>query len=219
MPKFFAVSGLLGGLFWLSIRFFPPECAQITEASEVLCNRLWSPALWGMLLGFSGLFLTIRPSLTWRTQGIFIALPVGGALMFGGNFLEYWMLTDLPHQGPNGFARSLAWMTVLFGLLLVLVASAPAGWVGFKLGCLPRWLCVLLMLLFPTTLAIGLVKIDFVGLPMGLVSVGVGLAGLSPAMGIHLNVLPETVLADCQKAFIMRPVRHAAVVEWQTPET
>ena len=178
MKWFLAITGLLGGLFLITIRFFPPECVQVTEVSEVLCNRLWSPALLGMLLGFIGLFLTIRPSLSQLAWASFLALSVGFALMFIGNFVEYWTLNDLPHQGPDGFARSLAWMTVLFGLLIVLVSSAIAGFLSFKLGCIPRWLSVLLMLLFPLTIAIGFANINFAGLPLGVVSIGVGLSGL-----------------------------------------
>jgi hypothetical protein len=178
MRWFLAIAGLLGGLFWITIRFFPLECAQITEASEVLCNRLWSPDLLGMLLGFIRLFLTIRLSLTRLARCIFVALPVGFALMLIGNFIEYWMLNDLPHQDPDGFTRGLAWMTVLSGLLIVMIASASAGILGFKLGCIPRWLSMLLVLLFPLTLAIGFADINLAGMPIGVVSVAVGFSGL-----------------------------------------
>jgi hypothetical protein len=47
-----------------------------------------------------------------------------------------------------------------------------------KLNCLPRWLSVLLLLLFPLTIVIGLMNINFVGMPIGIVSVGIGISGL-----------------------------------------
>jgi hypothetical protein len=131
-----------------------------------------------MALGFIGLFLTIRPLLAAFAFGNFIALPVGLALIFIGNVVEYWLLYDLPHEGTQGFARSWAWMTVLFGFAIVQVASAIAGFWTFKLNCLPRWLSVLLLLLFPLTIVIGLMNINFVGMPIGIVSVGIGISGL-----------------------------------------
>jgi hypothetical protein len=178
MKKILGIMGILGGLFLIILRFFPPECAPITQASEVLCNRLWSPALFGMTLGFIGLFLTMRPLLTAFAVVSFIAVPVGFALMFIGNAVEYWLLYDLPHEGPQGFARGLAWMTVLFGLLLVLVASAIAGFLSFQLGSIPCWLSTLLVLLFPLTVVIGFVNINLAGMPIGVVSAAVGFSGL-----------------------------------------
>lgn len=178
MKRFLAVSGLLGGLFWITLRFFPPQCAQVTEQSEVLCNRLWSPALFAMLLGFIGLFLTVHLALSRFAWAIFFALPLGLCLMFLGNSVEYWALSDLPHEGPAGFARGLAWMTVLIGLLIVLLASILAGFLGFRSGVIPVWLSSLLVLLLPMTLVTGFVNINFAGMPLGVVSVAVGLSGL-----------------------------------------
>jgi hypothetical protein len=174
MNLVFAIAGILGGLFWVAIRFIPPECVHITLEAEVFCNRLWSPALLGMLLGFIGLALNVRTSLTRLAWGSYVILPVGFALMLLGNFVEYWMLTDLPHQGPGGFARGLAWMTVLFGILIVLIGSASAGVTGLKRGCVPRWLSMLLTLLLPVTIAIGALNLNFVGIPIGITSAGVG---------------------------------------------
>ncbi len=166
MRRLLPITSLLGGLFWITLRVYPPECAQVTESSEVLCNRLWSPALLAILIGSVGLFLTLPPHMPRLAWDSYKILPVGFALMFLGNFVEYWMLTDLPHQGPGGWARGLAWMTVFVGLLVVMVAYAAAGIWGIKLGVVPRWLNVLFVLLFPLTLVTGLVNINWAGLPL-----------------------------------------------------
>ncbi len=178
MNRILSTLSLLGGIFWIIIPFFPPVCAPVTEASEVLCNRLWSPALLSMLLGFVGLFLAKRPTLT-RAEAISLfALVIGFTMMFMGNFVEYWMLNDLPHQGPAGLIRGLSWMTVLVGFLVALVASVTVGVFGFKTGHIPRWLSVLFLMLFPVTLVTGFVRPMWIGIPIGVLSISVGFWGL-----------------------------------------
>jgi len=178
VKKILGAIGMLGGLFWVTLAFYPPQCAPVTEASEVLCNRLWSPALLGMGLGYLGLFLTALPLLTRTAKFCLIALLVGFALMFLGNVVEYWMLNDLPHQGPNSFTRGLAWMTVLLGLLVTQVASASVGFLGFKARFIPRWLSVFFLLLFPATLTAGFIGLHWAGVPLGIVSGAAGFSGL-----------------------------------------
>lgn len=170
--------GLLGGVFWVSLGFYPPQCAPVTEAAEVFCNRLWSPALVSMGLGYLGLFITTQPGLTRSARLGFMALLVGWAMMFLGNFVEYWLLNQLPHEGPAGIWRGLAWMTVLLGLLVHQVASASVGFLGLKAGFIPKWLSVCLLLLLPATLVAGFVDLQWVGLPLGLVSSVAGFSGL-----------------------------------------
>jgi hypothetical protein len=178
MSRVLCALGVLGGVFWAALAFYPPECAPVTEASEVLCNRLWTPGLLGMGLGLAGLFSAARPSLTRASRASFIALVAGLALMSLGNFVEYWLLSDLPHEGPEGFLRGLAWMTVLSGFLVVLIATAVVGGLALKLTFLPNWLGGLFVLLAPATLAAGYGGLQWAGLPLGVVCAAAGLAGL-----------------------------------------
>jgi hypothetical protein len=46
------------------------------------------------------------------------------------------------------------------------------------LGYIPRWLSLLFVSLFPVSLAVALVNINLVGMPIGIVSVMVGMSGL-----------------------------------------
>ena len=94
--------------------------------------------------------------------------------MFLGNFLEYWLLFKLPHDGPGGWVRGLAWSAVLLGLLVTLVTSVSAGYLGFRSRQMPRWLGAVLILLFPVTLAMGFTTMHFVGIPLGIASLAVG---------------------------------------------
>lgn len=180
MQRTLAAMGLLAGLFWITLAFFPPVGARETREYEVLWNRLWTPVLLGILAGFGGLFLSRRASLISAARGSFIALLAGLALMVLGNFAEYWLLSDLPHAGPDGFIRGLAWMTVLLGLLVVLVSSAIVGAIWLKSGRSPGLLGVLFLLLLPATIAIGFVSLNWAGAPLGAVSIAAGLAGLVP---------------------------------------
>lgn len=188
LQRYFSLLGILGGVFWLTLAFFPPQCAPVTEASEDFCNRLWSPAPLGMGLGFVALFLSLRLALSRPATLSWIALLVSFALMFLGNVVEYWFLNHLPHQGPEGLWRGLAWMAVLLGFLLAHIASAIVGFLGLKQGHLPRWLGALFLTLLPATLVVGLVGsrlqvagiglgTSFIGLPIGIISVAAGLLG------------------------------------------
>jgi hypothetical protein len=93
-----------------------------------------------MLLDITGLYWALRPSLKRTVSAGFMVLIAGYALMGLGNFSEYWLLSDLPQQCPDGFSRSFAWMTFLIGTLLVLIAYMVVGIVGLCTTCAPRWL-------------------------------------------------------------------------------
>jgi len=76
------IAGLAGGVGWTLLAFFPPE-------EEVVRNRLWTPALLGMLLGVIGILLWLRPTLT-RVGGVALkAVVLGLGLMTLGNLVEY----------------------------------------------------------------------------------------------------------------------------------
>lgn len=119
--------GILGGATWIAYAFVPAECAPPTEATEVFCNRLWTPALFAIAVGFVGLWRW-SDTLGWRAvSGALAIVAAGGALMTLGNFLEYWLFASWPHEGPDGWLRGTLWMMVLLGWLSVLLASFAAG--------------------------------------------------------------------------------------------
>lgn len=182
MRRTLAVAGLLSGLFWMALAFVPSQM-QETRADEIFWNRLWTPALLGMLLGNFGFFQTVQPSLTKAARFSFIAMLVGFGAMILGNFAEYWLLSDLPHQGPDGYLRGIAWMTFLSGMLLMLIASAGVGSTMPRTPLSPRWLKLLFVLLFPLTIAAGFVNMHWAGMPLGILGAIVGGFGLLSAAG------------------------------------
>ncbi len=176
--------GIVGGLFWISLGFFPPECVPPTEASEVYCNRLWTPPLTAMLIGAVGLFWLLRPSVSGATRSGLLALVVGFAMMAGGNGGEYWIAYGLPHQGGAGaIVRSLLWMTVLAGWLTALIAAVIVGALlhteATDDGRL-RWPSLLFVLPLPLTFAFAAaLGPGLMAIPVGLLGILVGLYGLT----------------------------------------
>lgn len=119
--------GILGGATWIAYAFVPEQCAPVTGRTEIFCNRLWTPTLFAMTLGFLGVWRWAG-SLDWRR--VYLCLTVvlaGSALMTLGNFAEYWIFFSWPHQGPEGWLRGTLWTSVLLGWLAVLLASLAAG--------------------------------------------------------------------------------------------
>lgn len=170
--------GLVAGVTWIIFPFFPAECAPPTESSEVFCNRLWTPALAGMLTGFSALFMRIRSLLSRAAILGFAGLVVGFVLMVAGNLSEYWFFNDLPHQGPDGWIRAVAWITLLFGFLLVLIGASVCGIASLRGAHAARLMGLLFTSLLPLTLILGTVSQSGVGLPLGGLSVVASAVGL-----------------------------------------
>lgn len=170
----FALAGIIGGVFWIGLAFFPPVGTQQTREYEVLWNRLWTPALVCMLLGFIGMFRVLRAALSQPGRFAVVALLAGLVLMIVGNFTEYWILSDLPHEGPDGYIRGLVWMTFLSGYFVVLVAAAVTGATVMGHADIPRWLSLMFVLTLPLTIAVGFVSLNWAGTPMGVLSIIVG---------------------------------------------
>ena len=170
--------GLVAGVTWIILPFFPAECAPPTESSEVFCNRLWTPALTGMLAGFSALFERIRPLLSKAAILGFAGLLVGLVLMVAGNLGEYWFFNDLPHEGPDGWIRAVAWITVLSGFLLVLMGGSVCGIAWLRGARSARLMGLLFTSLMPLTLIFGAISQTWVGLPLG------GLSVVASALGL-----------------------------------
>jgi len=182
MRRQWALVGMIGGLLWVGLACFPPVGVRVSRTYEILWNRLWTPALLGMGLGFVGLFQTLHPVLSRAATNGLIAMLIGFALMIGGNVTEYWLFSALPHEGPAGFMRTVAWLTVLAAALLTLAAITVTGVAMRHTNGLPRWLSLLFLLPLPLTLVIGVVSLNWAGTPIGFLSIIVGSRGLRPLL-------------------------------------
>jgi len=119
--------GILGGATWIAYAFVPAECAPPTAETEIFCNRLWTPALSAMAVGFLGLRRWVAALGRRGLDRAMTMAVVGAALMAAGNAAEYWLFFSWPHQGPDGWLRGGLWVTVLIGWLALLVASIGSG--------------------------------------------------------------------------------------------
>ena len=132
-----------------------------------------------MCVGFVGFYWCMRPTATRGVRWSLLALVVGSALIVGGNFGEYWLAYELPHQGPDGFVRGLLWMSVLLGLLTVLVASAAAGVLMSRSMPGLRWPSLLFVLPLPSTFLVALALTDVDWIPLGMLGIIAGVFGLT----------------------------------------
>lgn len=191
--RFGPVLGILGGLLWLGLPFWPPDCVPVVASSEVLCNRLWTPALGAMLIG--AIVLQRRQGRQTREplKGLRL-LVIAFALMAFGNGLEYWVAFELPHQGGIGaVVRGVLWMSALAGWLIALIASAVAGASALRRrhgGTSPaaggrwpaaggRWPAALLIVPLPLTVILGALSVGYAPMAVGVLSMISGWVGLA----------------------------------------
>lgn len=163
MQRMLALTGILGGLSWITLGLFPPDWGPPgTRAYQgyQLWNRLWTPALLLMTLGFLSHFLSRRTSLTRGAYYGLAATLIGFSMMMMGNFAEFWIFTI---ESYSGLGRNASWMTFLLGLLIVLIGSTVAGLALFRTNLVPKWLAVLLVLILPLTIGIGAVNMGWAG--------------------------------------------------------
>lgn len=152
MHRLGSILGILGGAFWFSLPFYPPACVPVTESSEIFCNRLWSPALAGMLIGSVVFCFLLRNNVSRGTRAGFGLIVVAFGLMTVGNVGEYWFAYQLPHQGgPGAIVRSVLWMSVLAGWLISLIGAVVAGSALLRSRSRDRWVGWLLLLPLPLT--------------------------------------------------------------------
>jgi len=119
--------GVLGGAAWVAYAFVPAECVPVTPASEVFCLRLWSPALFGMTAGFLGLRAwAVRVSWVGAANG-FLVIAAGAGVMAIANFADYWLLSGIAYDSPDGGFRSLLSDVVLLGVLVVALGATATG--------------------------------------------------------------------------------------------
>ena len=99
LTRVLSVAGILGGALWIGLAFIPPEWGPPGSQAYVgyeLWNRLWTPALLGMFLGFLGFTIRSRPAFSPRAVTGLVVLTAGLALMVAGNIAEFWIFSDLP---------------------------------------------------------------------------------------------------------------------------
>ena len=187
MQRIALLLGLLGGAAWIGLAFAPPECVPVTGASEVFCNRLWTPGLALMTVGFLGLRRWAVPAGRPGVARGLLAVAIGYGVMAMGNGLEYWVFSTWPHEGPSGWLRGVLWMATLAGWLLVLLASCLAGLmlVGRRSARTLTGLGLLLLIAPLLTVTIGPLAIGL----LALVSCGYGLVAL-PATSVSVAPSP-----------------------------
>lgn len=169
--------GVLGSLFWLSLNtvlspeWGPPGSSDYLGYETI--NRLWAPAFALMLCGYAGLYAS-RPLGTRRLgRAGFRLVLVGGVAMIAGNIAEFWFFTDLPYGALN--VRSLAWIGVLVGWLVLHVGAALLGLAALRHNALPHWSAFLFILALPASIILIFTLVDLMGLPLviaGLVAGG-----------------------------------------------
>ena len=169
--------GFVGGAAWIGLGFFPAECAPVTDASEVFCNRLWTPPLAAIFVASVLVFRMLRPRLGkfgWISLG---AVATGFGLMAAGNGGEYWLAYQLPHQGPMGFVRGILWMGVLAGWLTTLIGSTALGVALLKDRMVSAVTGVTFVLAIPLTVGFAVIAMPTV--PLGIIGLGIGLLSLA----------------------------------------
>lgn len=147
-----AYLGLLGGCIWLILFLFPPDFGYPGSLAYVYYqwyNRLWSPVLLLMACSFIAFWRTQARAKTTFAQWAFSAIFFGFGLMIAGNIAEFWFFTTLPYQQIN--ARTIAWLTVLLGALVLLVAAFVLGIYWLRTRQRPIWLSGLFMAALPLT--------------------------------------------------------------------
>ncbi|MBK9056063.1 MAG: hypothetical protein IPL78_35745 [Chloroflexi bacterium] len=148
-----AYLGFLGGLFWLGLFLFPPDFGYPGTFAYTYYqwyNRLWTPVLLLMACGFLAFRQTHHHPETLVIRWAFRVIFLGFGLMMLGNTAEFWFFTTLPYGEWN--MRTFAWLTVLLGALILLIAAFILGIAWLRSRSQPVWVSVLCLLALPLTL-------------------------------------------------------------------
>jgi hypothetical protein len=181
MQRLAAALGILGGAAWLGLAWVPAECAPVTAATEVFCNRLWTPPLLAMFVAALAWLRAVRVPIR-RAAPLGLAMvAIGYALMAAGNGAEYWLADRLPHEGPDGWVRGVLWMSALAGWLAVLVGSTLLGAAGLRARLMPTWAGTILLLAIPVTVALG--AVGYPTAALGIVGIVIGVVEFATAAG------------------------------------
>jgi len=152
-PRILAYFGLLGGGLWLGLFMFPPDFGypgSLAYTYYQWYNRLWTPVLLLMACGFLAFRQAYQHNETLAMRWGFRAIFLGLSLMMLGNTAEFWFFTAQPYGEFN--ARSFAWMTVLFGALILLVAAFLLGITWLRSRRQPIWASLLFLSALPLTI-------------------------------------------------------------------
>jgi hypothetical protein len=171
------VVGALGGALWVGLAFVPASIAG-SERYEALLNRLWTPALIGMLVAFACLYRLLRPARSRWTNAGLTATICGLSVMIAANIVEYWFLSDWSHVGPDAWARGSAWVAFLLGFAVVLVALETTGVALIRSPAMPTWLGIAFAATMPLTILGGWADPSLAGLAFGCLAVVASVYGL-----------------------------------------
>ena len=139
--------------------------------SYELANRLLSGPIVLMAVGIGGVYVGYHAQLRrLSTAGLCITL-LGFVLMVVGNVAEFVVFTSQPYvAGVNG--RNVAWMTFVFGILMVGIGGMVLGTTTWRTHVLPGWMGLLLALYLP--LSIVAFALGYLVLGLCVVALGVG---------------------------------------------
>lgn len=178
MIRALAIAGIVGGVIWICLPFFSPEWGPPGSQDYLgyeLWNRIWTPALVGMMLGFLDFYRVIRVDLPSVARVAWIILLVGFGMMVAGNVAEFWVFTAVPYNGGGGpNIRDLSWMTFLLGFVLAHLGAMTAGLASLSGGGLPRWLAIAFAGCLPVMVGAAYAGLSWAGIPLGFLSVVAG---------------------------------------------
>lgn len=187
--RFLPLAGILGGLLWIWLGLVPPEFGFPGSTAYIgyeLWNRLWTPALVGMALGFYGFFRNY-PALPKSAFKAGRAFLVGFIMMILGNISEFWIFTNQPYAA--GFnMRNLSWITFLLGLLVMIMAAAAFGLSIERNKSFPKWLPYTFIWTFALTLIFFFIEPGWGFMIVGFLCVAVSWLGLHQARSGKPNV-------------------------------
>lgn len=147
----FSGAGILGGIYWFCLHtFFNPDWGvpgTTAYGQYELFNRLWTPGLLLIGLGYVGLYRLLLLQLSKSQRGGFKALFVGLGMMLVGNWAEFWLFSEQSYA--TGIGRNISWMTFLIGMFIMLLGALVIGLSSWHANLIPKWFCLLLILLLP----------------------------------------------------------------------
>ena len=191
MKRALPFAGILGGATWMALAFFPPDWGPPGSQEYVgyqLWNRLWTPALVCMFLGFLGFLLSKRSTPAASNKGLLALLLGGLSLMILGNVAEFWVFTDVPYSGGRGLnVRDAAWMAFLLGSLLAIIGSTTFGLLAVVRRWPPRWLSFAFALAMPATIALASIGFSLVAVPLGALCLAASVHQLSALGPLERN--------------------------------
>ena len=170
------IAAILGGAGLVAWAVRPYEWGLPGSGGYVayeLANRLFGLLLLGIMAGLYGVHQAQARRESEATRWPIRVTVAGIGLMLVGNVAEFWFLSAWSYSGGEGMARSLAFMTFLFGLAVLISGMIALGLTTLRAGWLPVWISA--GLVAAPLLDVGLIA-------KGTLS-GIGLAAITTALG------------------------------------